>query len=72
MALKTVQDLNEMKTRSIAVFSDAYNYFLRDLEKAVLQGGSAGRKFAFEKLEEYEEAAKAMILSDLAKRGAYL
>lgn len=72
MALKTVQDLNRMKERSIAVFSDAYNYYLRDLEKAILKGGGSGREFALKELEGCDGPARAMILSDLAKRGAYL
>ncbi len=72
MALKTVQDLDRMKERPIAVFSDAYNYYLRDLEKAILKGGGRGREFALSELEGFDEPAQAMILSDLAKRGAYL
>ncbi len=48
MALKTVQDLDRMKERPIAVFSDAYNYYLRDLEKAIL-GGRKGQGVCLER-----------------------
>lgn len=71
MSLKTTRDLAQMKAQRIQVFSNAYDFFLRDLEVAVLKKPD-GKAWAREVLAGYDADAQEQIRRDLSRRGARL
>ena len=68
MQLKTLEDLNAMHAQRMQVFSDKYNYYIREMENDALTKEN-GKELVKERLKEFDEEARNKILLDLYKRG---
>ena len=70
MGLKTIKDLNMMKENKMQVYSDEYNYFLREFESDAFSKVNWRGK-AEVRLSDFDKEARQQIILDLSKRGVY-